>query len=223
MRVRRFEEQGREMVRIKSLVGMDEMGEARDEQARSRREHEPIATSPTISEARSQSRPMISLLPPSFKMETRLVCEAAMAGTMPKIKPATSETNTANESTRGSTPASAARGTLSPIRDRTAGVQRKARAQPASPPIVLRASSPPATGERYDFCPHPEPTEPQSHAAARACAPAADWRCCRTRSTAPGQRRPDTIIARFVCRQSMRSTSVSRAESWLVCSCWDTA
>src|ERR1700684_3088082 len=87
----------------------------------------PKATSPTISDARSQSRPIISLLPPSFKVETRSVFEAAMAGTMPKINPAARDTRTANESTRGSTPASAARGTLSPMRERMAGGGNKAK------------------------------------------------------------------------------------------------
>ena len=91
----------------------------------------PKATWPTINDARTQSRPMISALPPSFKVEMRLVLEAAMAGIIPKINPAAKDTNTAKESTRGSTPASAARGTLSPISERMIGVQTKASPQPA--------------------------------------------------------------------------------------------
>ena len=99
----------------------------------------PSATCATISDDRSQSRPAISLRPPSLRVETRLVREETMAGMVPKMSPAANESSTEKVRTRRSTPASAARGTLLPMSRRTAGVARNASPQPARPPIALKA------------------------------------------------------------------------------------
>ena len=59
---------------------------------------------------------------PCCSVETRSAFEAVTAGTRPKTSAERTEAKKAKASTRRSTPASAARGTLSPIRCRMAGV-----------------------------------------------------------------------------------------------------
>ena len=74
---------------------------------------------------------------PACNVETRLVFEAVTAGMIPKMIAAAKDTLVTNASTRRSTPASAARGMLSPISERIAGVQIKARPHPIIPPDKL--------------------------------------------------------------------------------------
>ena len=97
----------------------------------------PSATWPTITAERSRSWPDISEAPPALSVETRSVFEAVIAGIIPKTSPETAAIARPKPSTSRFTPASAARGTLSPISRSTAGVARNASAQPTAPPAAL--------------------------------------------------------------------------------------